>query len=363
MSSPAPLTYAGAGVVRGDTVLGGLIDWVARTKAFRAGGVGEDLLPVNYYASVLRLTDDLALAICTDGVGSKILIAEQMGRYDTLGIDCIAMNANDLVCVGAEPMALVDYVGVDVADHDVLEQIGKGLHEGARQANISIPGGELAQLPGMITGAGEGPAVDLVGTCVGVVHPDKLNYGQNVAPGDVVIGLHSSGIHSNGLTLARRALFERGDCSLDDAVPGTDATVGEALLRPTRIYVRPILELLRSGIDIHALCHMTGEGLFNLNRVAQPVSFELDALPEPQPIFQLIQAKGGIEDAEMYQVFNMGVGFCVVVPKQEVEPAIDLLRGAGEDPLVLGRVVEGADRTIALPALDLLGRAGEFAAA
>ena len=360
MSAQSPLTYAGAGVVRGDAVLGGLLEWVGRTRAFRAGGVGEDLLPVPYYASVLRLSEDLALAICTDGVGIKILIAEQLGRYDTLGIDCIAMNANDLVCVGAEPVAMVDYVGVDVADAGVLEQLGRGLHEGARQANISIPGGELAQLPEMIAGSGEGPAVDLVGACVGVLRPEELTYGQSVVPGDVVLGLPSSGIHSNGFTLARKALFERGGCALSDTVPGSSETLGEALLTPTRIYVRPILALLRSEIEVHALCHITGEGFFNLNRVAAPVGFRLDNLPEPQPIFRLIQERGGISDAEMHQVFNMGVGFCIILPTGSVEAAVALLREAGEAPLVLGSANEGGERRIALPQRGLIGREGEF---
>ena len=188
---------------------GALARVLATTLQLRAGKTGASVLEHGYYASALRITDDLALGICTDGVGSKIEIALAMGKLDTIGIDCIAMNVNDLVCIGAEPIAMVDYVGVEKLDDGLMEQVALGLAEGARQANISIPGGETAQLPGIING------LDLVGTAVGLVPLDRLNCGADVAPGDIVIGVRSSGIHSNGLTLARRALLKEGGLSID----------------------------------------------------------------------------------------------------------------------------------------------------
>src|SRR5207248_9478341 len=175
-------------------LLGGLLGWVNRTAALRPG-MGRPLLPNGYFANVVQLTEDLGLALCTDGVGTKILVAEMLGKYDTIGIDCVAMNVNDLLCVGAEPVALVDYIATARAEAGVLEEIGKGLYEGARQANVSIPGGELAQLPEIIRGAGPDSGVDLVGTAVGVVHPDRILTGARGRPGDAVIGPASTGLH------------------------------------------------------------------------------------------------------------------------------------------------------------------------
>src|SRR5690349_14325323 len=207
-TAPFSLSYAEAGVVAAGKPLSGLLSWVNRTLAFRPG-VGEPLLGIGYYANVLRIGENLGLAISTDGVGTKILVAEMLRKYDTIGIDCIAMNANDVICVGAEPLAMVDYLAVQEARPDVLEQIGRGLSEGARQANITIPGGELAQLKDMIAGIHPNEGIDLMGTCVGTVALDRMILGQEMEPGDVVVGLASSGIHSNGFTLARKALFDR----------------------------------------------------------------------------------------------------------------------------------------------------------
>src|SRR5437868_3101592 len=181
--SASTVSYADAGVVAAARPLSGLLSWVNRTLAFRPD-VGRPLLGIGYYANVLRLGENLGLAISTDSVGTKVLIAEMLGKYDTLGIDCVAMNANDVLCVGAEPLAMVDYVAVQEARADVLEQLGKGLYEGARLANINIPGGELAQLREVVSGVRPGEGLDLVGTCVGTVALDRLIIGQDMAPGD-----------------------------------------------------------------------------------------------------------------------------------------------------------------------------------
>ena len=358
------MTYSGAGVDtdRAGRELRGLAKVLAQTAAFRPD-VGRSVLEHGYYASALRLDDKLALGICTDGVGSKILVAERMGRFDTIGIDCIAMNVNDLVCIGAEPIGMVDYVGVEQLQPGVLEQVARGLLEGARQARITIPGGETAQLPGMIRGERPGSGLDLVGTAVGLAPMERLNCGEKVAPGDVVIGLRSSGLHSNGYSLARRALFEGAGYDVDTYREELQRTVGEELLEPTRIYVRGVMALFEADIPLKAVCHITGDGLLNLNRVAVRVGWELDTLPEPQPIFKLIEQAGSIAPAEMFTVFNMGIGLCIVAATREVDRICDLLRAESPEsaPQVIGRVVEDPDRRVRLPQFGLKGSGTAFA--
>jgi len=351
------LNYSDAGV---DTSLAAretaaLARILAQTAAFRTD-MGRSVLPNGYYASALRLTDELALGLCTDGVGSKLLVAEMLAKYDTVGIDCIAMNVNDLVCIGAEPIALVDYIGIEHLQPGVMAEIAKGLLEGARQANITIPGGETAQLPDIIRGTKPGHGIDLVGTAVGIVPMERLNDGAKCAAGDVVIGVPSSGVHSNGLTLARKALFEKGLLGVEDHVDELGCSVGEAVLTPTRIYVKEALALFDAGVDVHALCHITGDGLLNLNRVAAPVGFRLDALPAPPPIFPLIQKLGDVSTAEMYTVFNMGVGLCAVVPEAHADRACSILGGT-----VIGAVVAGPEKRVDLPAQGISGTGSNFA--
>jgi phosphoribosylformylglycinamidine cyclo-ligase len=250
----------------------------------------------------------------TDGVGTKVLVAEMLGRYDTIGIDCVAMNVNDVICVGAEPIAMLDYIAVEVARPEILDAIGRGLHEGARLAGVSIVGGEISQVREIVRGEKEGEGLDLVGMCVGIVPVDQVNDGSGVKPGDVIIGLQSTGIHSNGLTLARKALFQTEGLSPDAHIETLGGTVGEELLKPTHIYVPEILELLRKELPIRALVNITSDGLMNLPRINAPVGFRITNLPRPQPVFELIQKCGSIDDAEMYRVCNMGVGFCIIVP-------------------------------------------------
>jgi len=348
------LSYSKAGVDTGlaASETGALAKILAQTAALRPD-VGRAVLPNGYYASALRLTDDLALGLCTDGVGSKLLVAEMVGKYDTVGIDCIAMNVNDLVCIGAEPIALVDYIGIETLQPGVMEEVAKGLLEGARQSNIAIPGGETAQLPDIIRGAKPGHGIDLVGTAVGVVPMDRLNDGSRCEPGDVVIGIASSGVHSNGLTLARKALFDAGGLEPGSHVDALGMTAAEALLTPTRIYVKESLALFASEVDVHALCHITGDGLLNLNRVAAEVSFKLDTLPAPHPIFDEIQKRGNVDTAEMYTVFNMGIGMCAIVPPADVDRTIEILREHDSSATVIGSVVEGAEKRVELTALNL----------
>jgi phosphoribosylformylglycinamidine cyclo-ligase len=279
---------------------------------------------------VVRLDERMGIALSTDGVGTKLIIAEQLGRWDTVGIDCVAMNVNDVVCVGAEPLAMVDYLAVDRADPEIAEAIGTGLARGAELAGIEIVGGELAQLGEIING------LDLAGACFGTVALDSLVTGASIEPGDPVIGLPSSGLHSNGYTLARSALAE---IAYDDERLGRP--LGDALLQPTEIYVRPIVELLRSGLDVRGLAHITSGGLENLLRLEAEVGYEIeDPLPVP-PIFSLIQELAGVGDDEMHEVFNMGCGFCVVVAAADEEGALEALRAHYPEAKRIGRSVPG----------------------
>jgi phosphoribosylformylglycinamidine cyclo-ligase len=352
-----PSTNSGAGV-RGANELPGfkeLIRALAPTFDY-AGAAFRPRIDFGWYANVIPITGELGIAISTDGVGTKLLVAQAMGKYDTVGIDCVAMNANDIVCVGARPLAMVDYLGVEQADDRLLAEIGKGLAEGARLASISIPGGELAQLRDMVRGEQDGLGFDLVGTCIGTVSLDGVLTGKTIQPGDAVLGLASSGIHSNGFTLARAVLP-----ALDEHLPELGRTVGEELLTPTTIYIKAAMSLLAAGIDVKAFAHITGDGLLNLTRVEADVSFVLDNLPEPPPIFSLIQVRGDVDLAEMYRVFNMGVGFVAVLPAAVADEALRLVAEAGYEAALIGHVAKGPKR-VALPKQGLVGEGDRFRA-
>src|SRR3954447_4066008 len=297
--------YAAAGVdiASADAGVRALVDVL---KTIDPGRPSRSVLPSGHYASVLKLTPDLGLAVCCDGVGTKLLVAEQTGRWDTVGIDCVAMNVNDLICVGAEPVALVDYIAVEEPDPEVLAAVARGLKAGAEAAGVEIPGGELAQIPELVRGT------DLTAAAYGTVALDAIVTGERIAPGDALIGVPSSGVHSNGLTLARRAL---ATLSLDDTPAELGGpSVADALLEPTVIYVRAVLALLRSEVPVHGLAHITGGGLDNLLRLGSGVGYRVDTPLPPTPVFGLIQRLGAVSDAEMYDVFNMGCGFVAVVP-------------------------------------------------
>jgi phosphoribosylformylglycinamidine cyclo-ligase len=357
-----PDVYARAGVDAGaeERGMAGLLRYVNQTFSFRPG-LGRPLLPIGYFANVLDLGRGQGLAISTDGVGTKLLVAQLLGRYDTVGIDCIAMNANDVLCVGAEPIAIVDYVAVQALKPELLTELAKGLRDGAAQARVAIPGGEIAQVREMIRGEKEDTGFDLVATCVGLVPTDRVVVGANVEPGDIVVGLRSSGIHSNGLTLARDVLFRRAGLSPFQVVAPLTRGIGEELLIPTRIYVAPALAML-DQLQVKALIHVTSDGLLNLLRIDADVGFAIDYLPDPPPIFRVIQNFGQISDAEMYAVFNMGVGFCVVVPPEEADRAVAIAGQHGVEAFVLGRAVAEPKRTVRLLPVKLEGKGSEFVA-
>jgi phosphoribosylformylglycinamidine cyclo-ligase len=324
--------YAKAGVDQGaaDSAVAGLV------RALGAINLGRPSAQVplpGHYASVIKIDERLGIALSTDGVGTKLVLAEELGRFDTVGIDCVAMNVNDVICVGAEPLAMLDYIAIEKADPEVCEEIGVGLARGAERAGIEIPGGELAQLGDLVRG------VDVSGACFGTIALDAIVDGSAVAPGDVVIGLPSTGLHSNGYTLARAAL---AGISLDDDRLGRP--LGDVLLEPTEIYVKPIVELLRSDVEVRGLAHITSGGTGNLLRLAAEVGYEIDApLPVPD-VFALIQERGDVSDAEMSEVFNMGCGFCVVVPAGEEAAALELLRAHYPTAQRIGRAIDGPRR-------------------
>src|SRR3989441_2890721 len=369
MAADQPLSYRATGVLDNAQLgLSALLKWVNATSQFRATGTGRRVVDVGFFASVVAITDTLGLALCTDGVGSKVLVAEMLGRYDTIGIDCVAMNVNDAICVGAEPISFLDYIAIEHATPAILEQIAEGLAVGAELAGVSVVGGEISQIPDIIRGHEPGGGLDLVGMCAGIVPLDRIILGEHVAPGDVIIGVRSSGVHSNGLTLARKALFDVGGLKPDQHVPDLGGTVGEELLRPTDISVRPVMALLNTQrLPIRALVNITGDGLLTLTRIKAAVGFKIDALPEPQPIFRLIQELGNVSRAEMYRVFNMGVGFCLIVPNapavlRAIERTFAAHRGsaaAGLEARPIGEVVADDRRRVFLPKEHPVGEGDE----
>ncbi len=289
---------------------------VSQMKSKRKG-IGKPL--GGHYAGMIEFGEH-ALVLCTDGVGSKVLIASAVKKWDTVGIDCVAMNVNDAICMGAEPLAFVDYLAIDDPNPEITKEIGKGLQRAALQSNMSIIGGETASLPELING------FDLAGTCLSFVKKNKIITGEAITEEDVIIGIQSSGLHSNGYTLARKVLLQ-SPFTLNDKFPQgfyPDKTIGEVLLEPTRIYVREILALLEK-VTVHGLAHITGGGLKNLLRLKEDVKFELTDLFQPQDVFSFLMEQGNIDQKEMYKTFNMGMGFAVIVSEDDADEAIDVL--------------------------------------
>jgi phosphoribosylformylglycinamidine cyclo-ligase len=291
-----------------------------RTHSTRIGGFGEVFLGAGHYAGLIDIGGGKTLAMHVDGVGTKTMIASALGRYDTVGIDCVAMNVNDLICLGAEPIALVDYLAINKPDETVIKSIIKGLVTGALEARVTIVGGETAVMPDLISG------FDLAAMSIGRLDRGRAVTGDKIKIGDVILGLESSGIHSNGLTLARKALIPR--LGLSKNIPELGATLGDELLTPTRIYVKPILDVLEK-CDVHGLAHITGGAFTKLTRLNPNVGFNIDNPPKPNPIFQLIRRHGKIDLQEMYKTFNMGIGFCIIAPEDESHKVKEIVKKSG----------------------------------
>jgi phosphoribosylformylglycinamidine cyclo-ligase len=349
--------------------------WLARTRVKSPMVTSITGLASGYFATLMHLPPGPPIALTTDGVGTKIMLAEEANRWEPIGVDCVANNVNDLICVGAVPLALLDYIATDRIDEAVLDEVARGLFLGAELAGIAIPGGEIAQIGEMLaTSASGGPTLDLVGTAIGALPPADGNNsnesadggyrraldGSAVAPGDVVIGLPSSGLHSNGYSLARHALFKKAGLSLDDTVPGSGRRLADALLQPTRVYVNAAESLWAAGVVPHGMAHISGGGLLNIARLAADVSYRLDALPSAPEIFGLIERAGDIDSATMYATLNMGIGFCIVVDAGQQQAALDALRRSGEDAVRIGTVTERPGRTVEITAAGLVGKGDVF---
>ncbi|WP_146417355.1 phosphoribosylformylglycinamidine cyclo-ligase [Haloarcula hispanica] len=304
----------------------------AATKAL-IGAAGEF---EGDYAGLVDIGDQY-LALATDGVGTKLLVAEAVDDYSTIGIDCIAMNANDLIATGVEPVAFVDYLAVETPDEETSEDIGAGLRTGAERAGVALVGGETAVMPDVIKG------LDIAGTCAGLAPKDAVFPGE-AEPGDAIVGWPSSGIHSNGLTLAREAVTRDHEYT-DPFPPNPDRTIAEELLTPTRIYSE-VLEPLRAN-ETHAAAHVTGGGWTNLTRMGSH-RYEITDPFEAQPVFEFVQAEGEVTDEEMHRTFNMGTGFVAAVPEADADEIVE----KSEDARVIGTVADG-DEAVAIHGLEL----------
>ncbi len=278
----------------------------------------------------------------TDGVGTKLRLAQLMDKHDTIGIDCVAMCVNDIICGGAAPLFFLDYIACGKNDPARIAEIVTGITEGCRQSECALVGGETAEHPGLMPD----DDYDVAGFSVGIVDEEKIIDGKRLAQGDVLIGLASTGVHSNGFSLVRKVLdVEHADLTSPvDQLGGK--SLGEALLTPTRIYVKAIKALLKAGIDIHAVSHITGGGFYeNVPRMMTDgltARIRLDSFPK-LPIFQLIQDKGNIPQRDMYNTFNMGIGMILALPAGQAQQALSVLADAGESAYAIGEVVAGAD--------------------
>ena len=367
MGKPSAATYEQSGVSfdRKETFLSELLRWVKKTEKL-PGETQRPLIPNGYYASVLDLGLPVAIAFTTDGVGSKILVAEQAGDFSSIGIDCIAMNVNDLLCVGALPVALVDYIAMQAPPASVGAVLGKSLYDGAKLAGISIPGGELAQLPDMIRGLKPGEGIDLAASAIGTVDKRHISNGQGIAAGDVLVGIASNGVHSNGFTLVRDICFKRARLSTSATVAELGCTVGEALLKPTHIYVPQFRRLAELDLRPRAAMHITGGGYLNLLRAATDgIRFVIDTPPAIPPLFSWLQKLGGVTDEEMHRVFNLGVGMVLVVAPEQLEATLAALKKRDwPKATVIGRVEpangKGRGKSVAFPTRGLLGEKMAF---
>jgi phosphoribosylformylglycinamidine cyclo-ligase len=331
-------TYAGAGV---DVEAGRrAVDLIRRSVASTArpevvGGLGGfgglfAFDPAKYRQPLLVSS--------TDGVGTKLLVAQALGRHDTIGIDLVAMSVDDVVAQGAEPLFFLDYLLIERLVPSLVDDIVAGIAAGCRMAGCALIGGEMAEHPGHLTAG----SYDLAGFCVGVVERDKVVTGASIAAGDSVIGMASSGLHANGYSLARRVLLRGGE-ALSSRPAGLEGTLGEELLRPTAIYSPAVLALL-DEVGVKGLSHVTGGGIpENLGRILpEGLGAEIDARAWPRPpIFDLIARDGPVDGAEMYRTFNMGIGMIAVVAPGDVADTLALLEREGHRAFEIGRIVAG----------------------
>ena len=338
---PQAYENAGVSVEAGYEVVKRIKSHVARTDRLGVvssiGGFGGlfDLASLNYKEPVLISG--------TDGVGTKLVIAKLMGKHDTIGVDCVAMCVNDVVAQGAQPLFFLDYIACGKNDPAVLEQVVSGVADGCVQAGAALIGGETAEMPGMY----DEDEYDLAGFTVGCVERSAIVDGSAIAEGDVLIGLPSTGVHSNGFSLVRKALFEQAGYTVETRLPELgDRTLGDVLLTPTKIYVKALMPLFEAGL-VHGVAHITGGGFIeNVPRMLPEglaARIELGSWPMP-PIFDVIERAGSVDHMEMFNIFNMGIGMVVAVPADREDEVMNLLANAGEQGYRIGSVVaRGSD--------------------
>ena len=338
---PQAYENAGVSVEAGYEVVKRIKSHVARTDRLGVvsgiGGFGGlfDLASLNYKEPVLISG--------TDGVGTKLVIAKLMGKHDTIGVDCVAMCVNDVVAQGAQPLFFLDYIACGKNDPAVLEQVVSGVADGCVQAGAALIGGETAEMPGMY----DEDEYDLAGFTVGCVERSKIVDGSAIAEGDVLIGLPSTGVHSNGFSLVRKALFEQSGYTVETRLPELgDRTLGDVLLTPTKIYVKALMPLFEADL-VHGVAHITGGGFIeNVPRMLPEglaARIELGSWPVP-PIFDVIERAGDVDHMEMFNIFNMGIGMVVAVPADREDEVMNLLANAGEQGYRIGSVVaRGSD--------------------
>jgi phosphoribosylformylglycinamidine cyclo-ligase len=371
IESEEGMNYAASGVdePREQAALKRMRTHFARTLGIRSG-VGRAIADPDHFGSLIDLGAGQGLAISTDGVGTKLMIAQQMKRYHDVAVDLVANNVNDILCMGAEPVAIVDYIGIDTADEKFLEEFADSFSSAAQEAGVSIVGGEIAQIPEMLNPGHGSPRFDLVATAVGMCRlndaaagamPVALNR-SSVQPGQILLGLASSGVHSNGLSLARKVLFEHGKLNPENqAAELGGKSLGLTLLTATRIYVKAVLPLLRAQL-VEGVANISGGGLLTIARLNPAVSYEITSLPEPQPIFGLIAKTGKLPMSEMCSTFNMGLGMVVSVKPEKLPRAMAALKESGETPITIGRVIENEASAgmVKVPGLKLIGRGDKF---
>lgn len=280
----------------------------------------------------------------TDGVGTKLKIAFMMDKHDTIGEDCVAMCVNDILCQGGKPLFFLDYIATGKLVGEKIAQIVGGVARGCKLSGSALIGGETAEMPGLY----EEDEYDMAGFSVGIVDKSKIITGEGIRAGDLIIGLPSSGIHSNGYSLVRKLFFDLLKMDTRDYVEDLGRTLGEELITPTRIYVRPVLDLI-SKIDVKGICHITGGGFYeNIPRILPgnvDAKINLGSW-DILPIFKLMQEKGNIEEREMFATFNMGIGMMLVVSGEDADRALEILGSAGEDASLIGEIVEGSGQVI-----------------
>jgi phosphoribosylformylglycinamidine cyclo-ligase len=330
---------AGVDIEAADQAVDRIKPWVEKTRRPEVlagiGGFG------GFFALDTERFRHPVLVSGTDGVGTKLCISQMTGIHDTVGIDLVAMCVNDILVHGAEPLFFLDYLAVGKLIPEVVEELVQGVARGCMEAGCSLIGGETAEMPGFY---GE-EEYDMAGFAVGAVEREQLIDGTGVREGQVLVGLPSSGLHSNGYSLARKVLLEQNGLKLEQEIEELGKTLGEELLTPTRIYVKSILELIEQ-VDVRGMAHITGGGITeNLKRILPPglgAVIEKKCLPE-MPVFELIRRLGRVDEDEMFRTFNMGIGFIMVLDKAEADHCIALLKSQKEEPIILGKVSAGQE--------------------